>query len=75
MVALPEIEIIERRDHEAVLDFSGCDQFRNFRDGDQSRHQVFSMVEVHRMEALAVLNQHGEASIAHDGRVRKNLAD
>ncbi len=67
--------MVERGDDEGVLDPPLPHQLGDFGHGHKAGDQVFAMVKFHRLDAAAVLHQHGETGVGHDGRVRKDLAE
>jgi hypothetical protein len=72
---LPEVEIIQRHDHEAVADFAIGDQPRRVVRRHQARQQILARIELHGMRAATVFNQHCKTGLAHDGGVREYLPD
>ena len=58
-----------------MLDFARGHQLGQVGDGHQPGRQVLAVVEFHRVQAAAILHHHREAGVAHDGRVREDLAD
>src|SRR5882672_7810811 len=50
-------------------------QSRGLRSGNKPGDNVLSMIELRRMTGMAILDEHGETSVAHNRRVGKNLAD
>ena len=67
--ALPQFKMVERRDDQRVIDLSGGDQLRNFRNRNQPRDQILAVVEFNRMEAPAIFHDDREAGVAHEGRI------
>src|SRR6266542_5924290 len=58
-----------------MFDRSGGHQIPGICNGNKSSDNVLSMVEFSRMDGMAILDEHGETSVAHNCRVGKNLAD
>ena len=67
--------MIKRHNDEGVADFASGDERGDFIHRHQARHEVLTMIPLDRMLTTAVLHQHREALVAHDGGVWKNFAD
>ena len=72
---LPEVKEVESDDDKGMLDFAGGDQLGEVRDRHQAGGQVFAVVELDRVQAVAILEHDREAGVAHDGRIGKDPAD
>src|ERR1044071_117339 len=60
---------------ETKPDFFCLYQFFNFVARHQSSNEIFAMIKLYRMAAVAIIEHYCVTYVAHDGRIWKNLAD
>src|SRR2546430_1774736 len=72
---LPQLEVVQSHHDERMKNLSAGDKIWNICDRDQPSDQIFTLIELDRVDAAAILDQDCETHVAHDRRVREYLAD
>ena len=75
LLSSPKLEMVERRHDKRVTNATGADEawqlFHRHKAGDQ----ILAVIEGCGVQQSAVLQEQGVAGVAHDRRVREDLAD